>query len=192
MHADLVQEEITVNAKGGVFLAEKQEGPATIIDIGGMDNKAISVQNGIPGSFTMGGICAGASGRFLEIASRRLGVGIEELGPLALKGDYRNVEMNSYCIVFGIQSLVNALAKGTIPADVASAACHSVAEQVFEQQLQEIEIKEPVIMVGGCSLIGGLVKTMEDLLRVKVIVPVDSQYIGAVGASLLSSAFIGE
>jgi putative methanogenesis marker protein 15 len=192
MHADLVQEEITVNAKGGVFLAEKQEGPATIIDIGGMDNKAISVQNGIPGSFTMGGICAGASGRFLEIASRRLGVGIEELGPLALKGDYRNVEMNSYCIVFGIQSLVNALAKGTIPADVASAACHSVAEQVFEQQLQEIEIKEPVIMVGGCSLIGGLVKTMEDLLRVKVTVPRDSQYIGAVGASLLSSGFIGD
>jgi putative methanogenesis marker protein 15 len=190
MHADLVQEEITVNAKGGVFLAEKQEGPATIIDIGGMDNKAISVQNGIPGSFTMGGICAGASGRFLEMSAKRIGVDIEKLGPLALKGDYRNVEMNSYCIVFGIQSLVNALSKGTIPADVASAACHSVAEQVFEQQLQEIEIKEPVIMVGGCSLIGGLVKTMEDLLRVKVTVPRDSQYIGAVGASLLSSGFI--
>ncbi|VUT25886.1 MAG: methanogenesis marker 15 protein [Candidatus Methanolliviera sp. GoM_oil] len=190
MHADLIQEEITVNAKGGVFLAEKQEGPATIIDIGGMDNKAISVQNGIPGGFTMGGICAGASGRFLEISSRRLGISIDELGPLALKGDYRNVEMNSYCIVFGIQSLVNALATGAVPADVASAACHSVAEQVFEQQLQEIEIKEPVIMVGGCSLVEGIVKTMEDLLRVKVIVPRDSQYIGAVGAALLSSGFI--
>ncbi|BDC36091.1 MAG: methanogenesis marker 15 protein [Candidatus Methanoliparum thermophilum] len=189
MHPNFVQEEITVNSKGAAFLADKQEGMATVIDIGGMDNKAISMMNGIPGSFTMGGICAGASGRFLEIASRRLGVSIEELGPLALKGDYRNVEMNSYCIVFGIQSLVNMLSQGAEPADVASAACHSVSEQIFEQQLQEIDIKEPVIMVGGCSLISGLVKIMEDLLRVKIIVPKDSQYIGAVGASLLASGF---
>jgi len=38
------------------------------------------------------------------------------------------------------------------------AACHSVAEQVYEQQLQEVEVKEPVIMVGGTSLIEGLPK----------------------------------
>ena len=63
MKAELVQEELTVNSKGAVYLAEKQKGPATVIDIGGMDNKAISVIDGIPGSFTMGGICAGASGR---------------------------------------------------------------------------------------------------------------------------------
>ncbi|MGZ4948518.1 MAG: BadF/BadG/BcrA/BcrD ATPase family protein, partial [Halobacteriota archaeon] len=41
MHADLVQEELTVNSKGAVYLAERQKGPATVIDIGGMDNKAI-------------------------------------------------------------------------------------------------------------------------------------------------------
>jgi len=50
-----------------------------------MDNKVITVNDGIPDNFTMGGICAGASGRFLEITSRRLGVDISELGPLALK-----------------------------------------------------------------------------------------------------------
>jgi putative methanogenesis marker protein 15 len=59
--ADLIQEELTVNSKGAVYLADWQHGPATVIDIGGMDNKAISVQDGIPGTFTMGGICAGAS-----------------------------------------------------------------------------------------------------------------------------------
>ncbi len=57
-----------------------------MIDIGGMDNKAISVQDGVPGTFTMGGICAGASGRFLELTAKRLGVEITELGKLALKG----------------------------------------------------------------------------------------------------------
>ena len=189
-NAKLVQEELTVNSKGAVWLADRQKGEATIIDIGGMDNKAISVQDGIPGGFTMGGICAGASGRFLELTAKRLGVDITELGKLALKGDYKNVAMNSYCIVFGTQSLVNSLSMGKKPEDVAMAACHSVAEQVYEQQLQEVEVKEPVIMVGGTSLIEGLPKAMEQLLQVKVKVPKNAQYIGAVGAALLVSGLL--
>jgi putative methanogenesis marker protein 15 len=188
--ANLVQEELTTNSKGAVYLADSQHGPSTVIDIGGMDNKAISVQDGIPGTFTMGGICAGASGRFLEMTAKRLGVDITELGPLAMKGMSKMVPMNSYCIVFGTQSLVNALAAGSSPEDVAAAACHSVAEQVFEQQLQEIDIKSPVIMVGGTSLIEGLVKAMGDLLRTDITVPHHSQYIGAVGSALLASGFI--
>ncbi len=188
--ADLIQEELTVNSKGAVYLADRQHGPATVIDIGGMDNKAISVMDGIPGTFTMGGICAGASGRFLEMTSKRLGVEITELGPLAMKGFSGRVPMNSYCIVFGTQSLVNALATGSTREDVAAAACHSVAEQVFEQQLQEIDIKEPVLMVGGTSLIEGLVFAMGELLQTKIVVPRYSQYIGAVGSALLASGFI--
>jgi putative methanogenesis marker protein 15 len=186
-NADLVQEELTVNSKGAVYLAGRQKGPATVIDIGGMDNKAIAVMDGIPGSFTMGGICAGASGRFLEQSANRLGVDIADMGSLAVKGDHRNVVMNSYCIVFGTQSLINSLSLGKSREDVASAACYSVAEQVFEQQLQEIEVKKPVIMVGGTSLNIGLVKAMSDLLKVDVVVPPHSQYIGAVGAALLVS-----
>ena len=190
LKAELVQEELTVNSKGAVYLADRQHGEATVIDIGGMDNKAISVQDGIPGTFTMGGICAGASGRFLELTAKRLGVDITELGPLAMKGLSAEVPMNSYCIVFGTQSLVNALAEGSSPEDVAAAACHSVAEQVFEQQLQEIDIKEPVIMVGGTSLIEGLVHEMGELLKMEILVPPHSQYIGAVGSALLVSGFV--
>ncbi len=188
--ADLIQEELTVNSKGAVYLADCQHGPSTVLDIGGMDNKAISVQDGIPGTFTMGGICAGASGRFLEMTSKRLGVEITELGPLAMNGKWDKVAMNSYCIVFGTQSLVNALAAGSFREDVAAAACHSVAEQVFEQQLQEVDIKEPVIMVGGTSLITGLVHAMGELLQTNIVVPRYSQYIGAVGSALLASGFI--
>nr|WP_319377254.1 methanogenesis marker 15 protein [uncultured Methanoregula sp.] len=190
INADLIQEELTVNSKGAVYLAGRQHGPATVIDIGGMDNKAISVMDGIPGVFTMGGICAGASGRFLEMTAKRLGVEITELGPLSMKGFGDRVPMNSYCIVFGTQSLVNALAAGSTREDVAAAACHSVAEQVYEQQLQEVDIKEPVIMVGGTSLIEGLVHAMGQLLQTKVVVPPYSQYIGAVGSALLASGFI--
>ncbi|ETA68220.1 MAG: hypothetical protein PWQ51_1084 [Methanolobus sp.] len=190
--AKLVQEEITVNSKGAVYLADSQKGHATVIDIGGMDNKAISVDDGIPGMFTMGGICAGASGRFLDMTAKRLGVDITELGALAVKGMEQNVDMNSYCIVFGIQSLVNSLAKGSTPEDVAAAACHSVVEQIFEQQLQEVDVKEPLILVGGSSLIEGVPKALGELLKINVLVPPNSHLIGAVGSALLASGYVEE
>jgi len=189
--AKLVQEELTVNSKGAVWLAGKQKGEATIIDIGGMDNKAITVRDGIPDNFTMGGICAGASGRFLELTSKRLRVEITELGALADKGDHTKVKMNSYCSVFGIQDLVTSLAGGSLLEDVAAAACHSVAEQIYEQQLQEIEVRQPIIQVGGTALISGMVTAMEHTLGERPIVPPNPQYIGAVGAALLSSGLLG-
>ncbi|MDR3282104.1 MAG: methanogenesis marker 15 protein [Candidatus Methanoplasma sp.] len=188
--AKLVQEELTVNSKGAVWLADRQRGEATILDIGGMDNKAITVRDGVPDNFTMGGICAGASGRFLEMTAKRLKIEITELGRLADSGDWRNAKMNSYCSVFGIQDLVTTLGEGKSFEDVAAAACHSVAEQVYEQQLQEIDVRHPIIEVGGTSLISGLVKAVGEVLGEKPIVPPDSQYIGAVGGALLSSGFL--
>ncbi len=190
MNAKLVQEELTTNSKGAVWLADRQRGEATILDIGGMDNKAITVRDGIPDNFTMGGICAGASGRFLEIVSRRLKVEVTELGALADQGDWRKINMNSYCSVFGIQDLVTSLAEGNTRADVAAAACHSVAEQIYEQQLQEIDVRDPVIQVGGTSLISGMVYAVGEILGKAPIVPPDSQFIGAVGGALLSSGFL--
>jgi putative methanogenesis marker protein 15 len=185
--AELIQEEITVCSKGASFLSGHQSGQATIIDIGGMDNKATALFNGIPVSFTVGSICAGSSGKFLESCAQRLGVNIIELGKMAQKGDYRKIRMNAYCIVFGMQDLVAAVGKGAEPEDVASAACYSVAQQFYEQHLQEMSVVEPVIQVGGTSMIRGLVDAMEDTIGCKVIVPRYSQYTGAIGASMLVS-----
>jgi putative methanogenesis marker protein 15 len=189
-NAKLVQEELTVNSKGAVWLADRHHGEATILDIGGMDNKAITIRDGVPDNFTMGGICAGASGRFLEMTSKRLRIDIEDLGKYADKGNWRNAKMNSYCSVFGIQDLVTTLGEGKSFEDVAAAACHSVAEQVYEQQLQEIDVRHPVIQVGGTSLISGLVTAVGEVLGQKPIVPPNSQYIGAVGGALLSSGLL--
>lgn len=55
LNAELIQEELSVNAKGAVYLADHQKGEATVLDIGGMDNKVITVNDGIPDNFTMGG-----------------------------------------------------------------------------------------------------------------------------------------
>ncbi|MCQ5377172.1 MAG: methanogenesis marker 15 protein [Candidatus Methanomethylicia archaeon] len=185
--AQLSMEEVSTCSKGALFLSDKQKGDATVIDIGGMDNKAITLYDSIPDSFTVGGACAGASGRFLETTAKRLGVPIDEFGEMAMRGDHKTVPMNAYCIVFGLQDLVAGLAGGAKPEDAAAAACHSVAEQVFEQQLQEIDIRYPIIQVGSTALIKGLVKAMSDILSVEMIVPKRPNLIGCVGAAVMVS-----
>lgn len=187
LKAGIIQDEITVGAKGATFLAGRQKGDATILDIGGMDNKAITAHDSISDSFTLGGICAGSSGRFLETTARRLGVDITEFGEMATRGDYRKIKMNSYCIVFGMQDLTTALAGGAKAEDVAAAACRSVIDQIVEQQLQEITLREPIIEVGGTSLLKGLVKAVREALGMEVIVPKFSQFAVATGMAFVAS-----
>ncbi len=184
--ADLNLEEVSVVAKGAALLTGRHKGEATVIDIGGMNNKLILMRDGIANSFSLGGICGGSSGRFLEVAAHRLDVDISELGQLALKSKERH-ELQSYCMVFGIQSLVVSLAAGVKREDVAAAACRSVAEQVYETQIQEMEMRPPVIFVGGVSLVEGVKKEFEHLLGTEVVVPPNSQYAGAVGIATLVS-----
>lgn len=75
---------------------------------------------------------------------------------------------------------------------MAAAACYSVVEQIYEQQLQEVDVKEPLILVGGSSLIAGVPKALGELLKIDVLVPENSHLIGAVGAALLASGFVEE
>ena len=186
LRADLNLEEVSVVSKGAALLSKCHKGDATVIDMGGMNNKLILMRDGIANTFNLGGICAGSSGRFLEIASRRLDVDITELGRLATDSKER-YELQSYCMVFGIQALVVALASGVKREDVAAAACRSVAEQVYDNQIQEMEMRPPIIFVGGVSLIEGVKQEFENMLGVEIIVPPYSQYAGAVGMATLVS-----
>ncbi len=186
LRADLNLEEVSVVSKGAALLSKCHKGDATVIDMGGMNNKLILMRDGIANTFNLGGICAGSSGRFLEIAARRLDADITELGRLATDSKER-YELQSYCMVFGIQALVVALASGVKREDVAAAACRSVAEQVYENQIQEMEMRPPIIFVGGVSLIEGVKREFENILGVEIIVPPYSQYAGAVGMATLVS-----
>ncbi|HID20725.1 MAG TPA: methanogenesis marker 15 protein [Methanophagales archaeon] len=184
--AALNLEEVSVIAKGAALLSRQHKGDATVIDIGGMNNKLILMRDGIATSFNLGGICGGSSGRFLEVASHRVDVDISKLGQLALKSKVKH-ELQSYCMVFGIQSLVVALGSGVKREDVAAAACRSVANQVYENQIQEMEMRPPIIFVGGVSLIEGVTREFETMLGIDITVPPNSQYAGAVGIATLVS-----
>ena len=57
-----------------------------VIDIGGQDTKIITIKGGKVINFTMNDKCAAGTGRFLELMANTLGVSIDELAEMALKG----------------------------------------------------------------------------------------------------------
>ncbi|MGI6120088.1 MAG: BadF/BadG/BcrA/BcrD ATPase family protein, partial [Desulfosporosinus sp.] len=94
--ADVVKNEITAHA-----VAASRENPAvqTIFEIGGQDSKIIILRDGVVSDFAMNTVCAAGTGSFLDQQAARLGIRIEEFGPLALQAKHP-VQIAGRCSVF--------------------------------------------------------------------------------------------
>ena len=177
-------DDVNSSALGAILLSKSKS--CLILDIGGTDSKAISIRDMNPTSFSVGGTCAGASGRFLEIVASRLGVSVGELGEMALQGMSSKVALNAYCAIFGLQDVVALLARGISKHEIAAAVCRSIAEQFYQQFLGDVDAVNPIIHVGGTSLIKGLTEALREVTGLDVVVPRCSQFAGAVGAAAMA------
>ncbi len=177
-------DDVNSSALGALLLAGTKS--CLILDIGGVDSKAVSIRDMIPTGFTIGGTCAGASGRFLEVVASRLGMSVEKLGEVALEGAASKVKLNAYCAIFGLQDVIALLARGASNSYVAAAVCRSIAEQFYEQFMGDVDVVNPLVYVGGTSLIRGLVESLRIVTGLDVLVPRHSQFAGAVGAATMA------
>lgn len=82
----------------------------TVIDIGGQDIKAISIdENGAVKNFLMNDKCAAGTGRFLEMMARTLGLSLEEMSTKGLEWK-ENIVISSMCTVFAESEVVSLVA----------------------------------------------------------------------------------
>ena len=101
--------EISCHARGCYFYFPIA---ATIIDIGGQDNKVIKIDNkGRRISFKMNRKCAAGTGAFLEEISPRLDVPLEKMNHLAMQST-NIVELGSYCTVFSATEVLERIREG--------------------------------------------------------------------------------
>ena len=182
---DFAEEEITEISCHARGMAEIIPGVRTIVDIGGQDTKAVSVDgNGGVQRFVMNDKCAAGTGRFLELMARTLEVDIEELGPLALKaGDPASI--SSLCSVFAESEVVSLIAEDTEPERIARGVCRSVAQRT-KTMLDRVGARREIAMSGGVSYNVGVVRELERVAGARIRVPREPQMIGAYGAALLA------
>ncbi len=178
--ADKQITEITCHAKGVTHFFPHAR---TIIDIGGQDSKGIRIKNGRPIDFIMNDKCAAGSGRFLEITADALGIGLEEMGDLALKSKHP-AQISNICTIFAEQEVVTKLSEGLPLTDLVAGIIESLANRV-SRMVKRLNVEKEVVLTGGVAKNRGFVQAFSNKLEYPVLVPPEPLLTGAIGAALL-------
>jgi len=163
----------------------------TILDIGGQDTKAISIdEKGRVRKFEMNDKCAAGTGRFLEIMAMALRYNLDEFGTCALQAT-DSASINSMCAVFAESEIVSMLAKGEDRAKVARGIYHSVIKKSMAI-MKRVGIQGDIAFAGGAAKSVALKTLMEEVLKQPVLVPENPQIMGALGCAIYSDALVLE
>lgn len=174
--------EITCHAKGVHFLFPAAR---TILDIGGQDAKAISInENGRVLSFFMNEKCAAGTGRFLEVMARILEIPLSEMGDWDRKSEHPAV-VSSTCTVFAESEVISQLSNGARREDVIRGVHNSVISRAMAL-LYRTHMEPAFVFTGGVAQNSGVVDSLRRELKQEVLVSPQAQLTGAIGAALLA------
>jgi predicted CoA-substrate-specific enzyme activase len=180
--ADKAITEITCHAAGAHF-----QDPAvrSVIDIGGQDSKAISMDStGRVTDFAMNDKCAAGTGRFLEVMARALEVDLDAFGEMSLKAD-TPAAISSLCTVFAESEVISLIARGEKRENIIAGIHESIGSRVLSMA-KRVGMTEPVMMTGGVAKNIGVVRALESRAGVSIRVSPNAQINGAIGAALLA------
>ena len=178
--------EISCHAKGAHYLLPDVR---TIIDIGGQDTKAISIdKSGNIREFAMNDKCAAGTGRFLEFMARSMGMRISDMvqlhfdeGPPAL--------ISSMCSVFAESEVIN-LVNEEVPLPSIVKGLHKSVANRLHTLARRVGVEKEIVVTGGVAKNDGVVQMLTDALKetfIRFPEKVDPQMIGALGAAVIAS-----
>jgi len=180
--ADKVYTEITCHAKGAYFLNHNVR---TVIDIGGQDSKVIRIDKfGFVEDFAMNDRCAAGTGKFLEFLAHSLGVKISDFGKLALESK-SPADISSMCTVFAESEVLSLVAENVSKADIIAGIHYSIARRI-EGLINLTGFNKIVVLTGGVAKNLGIRQSLEQLLNVPLMIPQNPEFIGALGAAIIS------
>ncbi|MCX8031453.1 MAG: acyl-CoA dehydratase activase [Thermodesulfovibrionales bacterium] len=183
--ADEIITEIKAHAIGARYLFPECE---TVLDIGGQDSKVISLDiKGNVKNFLMNDKCSAGTGKFLEIMSASLGYALSEFGHIALRGSNK-IKINSMCTVFAESEVISLKNQGEEPQDIARAVHLSVVERVVGL-LYRVGYIDKIVFSGGVANNPCIVQMIEEMLKIKFLIPTSPDIVGALGAALYAEAF---
>ena len=133
--------------------------------------------------FVVSEICAGGSGRFLEVIANVLQVKIEDIGPLSLKSA-NPVAFTTGCAVFGESEAISRVAESIAKEDILAGVHRSLAGKI-SSLINNIGLEEPCAISGGGGLDVGLIKRIEEL-GFRLLVPLQPQIVNAWGAAIIA------
>ena len=181
--ADKKVTEITCHARGVHHLIPEVK---TIIDIGGQDSKGIRVDEaGNVIDFVMNDKCAAGTGRFLEVMATALELGVDELGSISLESK-NPCRISSVCTVFAESEVVSLRAEGNARENIIAGIHKSIASRIGAM-MSQVGREGLTVLTGGVAKNRGVIKALEDELKITMGIPENPQITGALGAALIAS-----
>jgi len=157
----------------------------TGIDVAGQCMKVIRLnERGSITNFIASEKCAAGSGRFIQVIANVLRVNLEDFGPLSLQSQ-NPVTFSTQCAVFGETEAITRVAEGFSKEDIAAGANNALAGKAYSL-VSRIKLEEPCAICGGGALNSGLVRSIEERLNVRLLVPEQPQIVSALGAALIA------
>jgi predicted CoA-substrate-specific enzyme activase len=181
--------EISSNARGSKHVGKKF-GIKTIIDIGGQDTKVISLDDNCDMlNFNMNDKCAAGTGRFLEVLAQELHVPLDQMGAMSLKAT-NPVEITTTCLVFAKSELHSKMTEGYKTEDLIAGIHRAITRRLLVMA-KKVGVKKEVFFDGGPARNIGIVKSFEEELGFKIIVPEIPQIVTATGAAVIAAEKLG-
>jgi predicted CoA-substrate-specific enzyme activase len=185
--ADRNISEITCHGRGAHFLLPSVR---TVIDIGGQDTKAISIdEDGNLLDFAMNDKCAAGTGRFLEAMARSMEMPIGQMEDHYF-GAGEPCTITSMCSVFAESEVINLINDGVALPRIVKGLVLSLAARVAALS-RRLGLIEDIVMTGGVAKNQGVQRAIEKKLKIKFkqFNGVDPQIVGALGGALIAADF---
>ncbi|MDR3162776.1 MAG: acyl-CoA dehydratase activase [Helicobacteraceae bacterium] len=163
-----------------------------ILDIGGQDMKAISVQGGVVTGIILNEACSSGCGSFIETYARSLGVSMEQIARMAFASKSPS-KLGSRCTVFMNSSIITEQRDGKKPEDILAGICRSIIDNVFTKvmRLRSLDaLGKTVIVQGGTFKNDAVLRAFEQYSGLTPIRPERPGEMGAIGIALLTKEFV--
>lgn len=162
----------------------------TIIDVQAQSSQVIRLnESGQVTNFVVSEKCAAGSGRFLEVISNVLQIDLKDIGPLSLKSK-NPVTFTTGCAVFGESEAISRVAEGMAKEDIL-AGVHKALANKISALIDRVGLEKNCAISGGGGLDIGLIKSIEEKLGIKLLVPPQPQIVTALGAAIMAEEVTG-
>ncbi len=191
IHADYHTVETVAHANAAQRLCPDV---SFILDIGGQDMKAISVQDGVVTGIILNEACSSGCGSFIETYARSLGIPMEKIAELAFNAKSPS-QLGSRCTVFMNSSIITEQRDGKQPEDIIAGICRSIINNVFTKVIRIRNLNtlgKKVVVQGGTFKNNAVLRAFEQYTGLKPIRPERPGEMGAIGIALLTKKFMEE
>jgi benzoyl-CoA reductase subunit D len=182
--ADVQVNDIKAMAKAANYFFPSSR---TVTDVGAEEGRAVKIDDqGKVIDFAINEKCAAGAGAFIEAMSRALEVGLEDMGPLALKSN-QTIPMNAQCAIFAESEVVGLIHAKTEKQDISKAIHDAMASRIVSM-VRRIGVNPDIAMIGGVGRNPGFVHALKTELQLdNLLIPEGPEFGAAVGAALVAA-----